>query len=122
MNQQKDDGRYGATKIFPCDCGTEGIMVAVELDDEYVEPAIRMAFWQMATKFKDSSELTRWNRIKVAWRILCGDSPYADMVWMTSDTARNLANHILYLLAKMKRKRNNEEKVKEKNRPIVLME
>lgn len=117
MLQQKEDGSFNPTKLFPCDCGSEGVMVAVELDDKVAEPAIRMAYWQLGTKLSNS-ELIRWNRIRLAWRILWGGSPYTDMVWMSRSTTRNLANHLLYLLAKGKREKK-DAKVEGKDRAIV---
>lgn len=120
MMQSDEKGNWHPTKIFPCDCGSEGTMVTIEEDAELFDcegaPFIGMSFWEFQAKLDDSGHLhmSRWSRIKYAWGILRGKSPWTDMVWMRAAVAKNLAHHILYLIGKAKSK---EKKRKEK--PIV---
>ena len=99
-----------ATKLFPCDCMGEGIVVTVEEDDDFFNCEgtlfIGMAFWELQAKMDDHGRLhmSRWERVKYAWRILRGHSPWTDMVWMKAKIAQNLANHILYLISRSKKK------------------
>lgn len=117
MVQSDEKGNYLPTKVFPCDCGTEGVVVAVELDEEIIGyPYINMAFWDCGSKLGGGDRLTRWERIKYAYHILRGGSPWTGMVGMSGTTARNLANHIIYLLSKSKRK---VEKTSGNTQPIV---
>ena len=108
MVQLDEKGGWGPTKIFPCDCGSEGVVVAVEEDEDY--SYINMAFWEFNSKLGGGDKLTRWERIKYAWHILRGGSPWAAMVGMSFGTAKNLANHIVYLLAKHRRTIEAEDK------------
>lgn len=102
--QQDKKGNWVPTKVFPCDCGSEGVTVVVEEDKDFFDcqgaPFIGMGFWEFRSKLESRAGLTRWERIKYAWHILRGRSPWVDMVWMRSSTAKNLANHIRYLVHK----------------------
>ena len=104
-----------ATKIFPCDCMGEGISVTVEEDMDFYDcegaPFVGLAFWEIQVKYSDDKgfHLGHWDRIKYAWRILRGHSPWTDMVWMKAKIAQNLANHILYLISRAKAKQKADE-------------
>ena len=91
-------------KLFVCDCMGEGIMVTVEPEDFFNEsegsPYIGLAFWECTNKFEGTPKLTIWERLKLAIRILKGGSPYLDQVFLRVETAKKLANHILYLIRK----------------------
>jgi len=97
------------TKIFPCDCMGEGVMVTLEEDEDLNDcqgaPYINLAFWQHGVKYGPGDQLSRWERIKYAWQILWRGTLWTAMVTMKKDVARNLANHILYLIAMAKRKK-----------------
>jgi len=112
MVQSDKKGVWQPTKIFPCDCGTEGLVVVVEEDKDFFDcegaPFVGISFWQFGSKFENNT-LSRWERIKYALHILRGKSPWTDQVWMRSTTAKNLANHILYLVNKV-RKSNDSSK------------
>ena len=116
MVQQDEKGNWHPTKLFPCDCGSEGAMVTIEEDEELFDckggPFINMSFWEFQTPLDDSGHLhlSNWSRIKYAWWILRGRSPWTGMVWMRAATAKNLAHHILYLISKAKRKEKRKEK------------
>lgn len=105
------------TKIFPCDCMAEGLVVSVEEDKDAFDctgaPFIGVAFWENVRprEGKDIG-LSRWGRVKYALHILRGKSPWTDMVYMRASVAKNFAHHILYLISKTK-------KVSEKERPLV---
>lgn len=111
MVQQDEKGCYHPTKVFPCDCGSEGVMVAIKPDDRFEEPYVNMAFWSFGNSL--SPFLSGWERIKYAWHILKGGSPWSSMVGMTPQVAKNLANHILYLVSKI------NEKKKDKSHTLV---
>ena len=107
-------------KIFPCDCGSEGLGVrccgeyaTLEEDQDLKEfdgaPFISIAFWQHETKLTGGNKLSLWERIRYAWQILRGKPGWSDMVCFRSNIARNFANHILYLLAKHKKKGNGKD-------------
>lgn len=108
MVQLDGKGEWGPTKVFPCDCGSEGVVVTIEEDEDF--PYINMAFWEFNPKLGGGDSLSRWERIKYAWHILRGGSPWTAMVGMTFGTAKNLANHIVYLLAKQRRAIKVEDK------------
>ena len=116
MMQMDKKGNWLPTKTFPCDCGSEGIVVAVEEDtdlDEFVgSPFINLAFWEFGSKLEKGFGLTKWDRIKYAFHILRGRSPWTSMVGLRSDVAKNLAHHILYLINKSKKSEN-------KSKPLV---
>jgi len=107
MVQMDKEGNRLPTKLFPCDCGSEGLMVSVVEDEELNKfegsPFINIAFWEMGWKLESQTGLSKWGRIKYAWHILRGKSPWMDMVGMRSATARNFANHILYILNKARK-------------------
>jgi hypothetical protein len=105
MVQSDSKGYYCPTKVFPCDCGTEGVVLAVVEDEELPDHFINMAFWECGSKLGGGDSLTHWERIKYAWHILRGGSPWTSMVCMNKATARNLANHIIYLLGKAKQRK-----------------
>jgi len=102
--QRNKKGNWIPTKVFPCDCGSEGITVTVEEDKDFFEctgaPFINLAFWEFAHKLDNRVGMSRWERIKLAFNILRGKSLWTDMVCMRSSTAKNLAYHILYLINK----------------------
>ena len=105
MVQLDEKGGWGPTKVFPCDCGSEGIMVTIDDDpyDDKEQFGVGLAFWEMNRKFEKSDSLTYWERIKYAWRILRGGSLWMDMIMLSEQNARNL-------LAKNKRETNKKDK------------
>jgi len=123
-------------KIFPCNCCGEGLTVTVEKDVietnrvstnrkwwQFWKPKyewkiegenkpivyINIAFWEYTSKNGRGNQLARWDRIKYAWHILRGKSPWTDMIMLSPKVARNFANHILYLLDK-NRDKNGKQK------------
>ena len=116
MVQQDEKGRWLPTKCFPCDCGSEGVVVSVEEDEDFCDcadaPYINLAFWEHnPNPLAENKELSVWRRVKYAWRILRGGSLWTGMVCMNNSTSKNFANHILYLL--------NKSKKKDKQKPLV---
>lgn len=103
------------TKIFPCDCMGEGLVVTVEknvdLKDYDRSPFIDIAFWEYTSKNGEGNQLTKWERIKYAWHILKGNSPWADMITMNAKVARNFAHHILYLISKNENKDSKQKPI-----------
>jgi len=112
------------TKIFPCDCMGEGLVV-VKQDEDTNDciggPFIEMGFWN----FGHVSEKRDWKwRLRTCWYILRKGTCWTDMVIMKARTAKNFAYHIIYLLNKDKeRKQQWEPFVKDNNfgmkEPIV---
>jgi len=115
MMQQDDEGRWLPTKVFPCDCGSEGVAVSVEDDEDFCDcadaPFINLAFWEHCTPLEKDKGLAYRQRIKYAWRILRGKSLWTSMVCMSGSTAKNFAHHILYIISKSTKK--------EESKPLV---
>lgn len=115
MMQQDEKGRWLPTKVYPCDCGSKGVVVSVEEDEDFCDcadaPYINLAFWGHRTPLEKDKGLTYWKRIKYAWRILMGRSLWTSMVSMNKSTAKNFAHHILYLIGKSTKK--------EEQKPLV---
>ena len=106
------------TKIFPCDCMGEGLVVtkqAGEIDDCEGAPFIDIGFWQFGHEtMKKYTAGGLWWRLKFAWRVFREGMPFADMVTMQAKHAKNLAHHILYVIEKDKeRKKHQDYLVKE---------
>jgi len=119
------------SKLFPCDCMGEGITVTPLSDKDDISegevlvsedkelrnccesPFIQLSFWEFGV-----CKNPRWNwwwRLKIAWRVFRDGSAWPDQVIMKAKHARNLANHILYVINKGERAIKQEEKQK----PIV---
>ena len=97
------------TKLFPCDCMSEGLVVVRE-DEVYDDDCeggsfIDIGFWNygQVTGKRD----WKW-KLRTCWYVLRHGTCWTDMVMFNRKTARNFANHILYLLSK-------KPKVDEKN-------
>lgn len=102
------------TKIFPCECMSEGVTVVIEEDEDLSDcqgaPFVGMAFWNFGPRYGPGDQLNWRERIGYAWHILRGRSPWTQMICMRAKVAQNLANHILYLISKA-RKRQDESKM-----------
>ena len=95
----------GPAKIFPCDCGAEGVVVVANAGEPYGPdvdggPFIDLALFSMGG-YRDG-RLRWWGRLRWAWRIIRTGNPYDDMVTLRAGVAKNLAYHILYLIDKNK--------------------
>lgn len=117
------------SKVFPCDCMGEGIVVTKFEDNEDISegevlveeekelrdckesPFIQLSFWSYGHCAK--SKWSWWWRLKIAWDVFRKGTPWPDMVIMKAPVAKNLAHHILYVI-----KRGNEQK-NNKQEPIV---
>ena len=110
MTQMDEKGYNHPTKVFPCECGMGGVMVTIEEDEDFLDcdgaPFLGISFWEMRAKLESRAGLTRWERVKYAWHILRGGSPWANMVWMRAEVAKKLANHITYVLNRAKKPTN----------------
>jgi len=69
-------------------------------------PFIQLSFWEYGHPTKP--RWSWWWKLKIAWYVFRKGSPWPDMVILNAKTAKNFANHILYLLAKHKEKRNRK--------------
>ena len=101
------------TKIFPCDCMGEGLVVRVEpvSEDCIGGPFIEMGFWQFGHK----PDKWSWREIlKACYYNIRRKSFWTDMVVLNSKVAKNLAYHIVYLIEK-------EQKVKTQ-KPLVSID
>lgn len=112
------------SKLFPCDCMGEGITVSKLYDTEDISenevmvkedkeirdcegsPFIQLSFWEYGHSTK--GRWSWWWRLKIAWYVFRKGSPWPDMVVMKVTTARNLANHILYIIKKGEREKKRE--------------
>jgi len=76
-------------------------------------PFIQLSFWEFGV-----SKKPRWNwwwRLKIAWHVFRTGSAWPDQVIMKAPVAKNLANHILYMIGKAQK----EMKRAEKQEPLV---
>jgi len=98
------------TKIFPCDCMGEGLVI-VKQDEPYdcIEaPFIEIGFWNFGHVTGKRDWL--W-RLKTCWQVIRKGTCWSDMVILKAKTAKNLAYHILYFLEK--------DKNRSKQKPLV---
>ena len=101
-----DTTQQSKASIFPCDCGTEGIVVVKEAQDEREfdgSPFINLMFFGVGS-YSDG-RLSWWNRLRWVWKIFRTGNPFEDMVILRSNVAKNMAYHILYLLERSKPKK-----------------
>jgi hypothetical protein len=114
--------------VFPCECCGEGIVVTPLEDTEDISegeviveedkklkdmkdsPFIQLSFWEHTSKNSDN-RLNLWNRIKDVWCTLRGRSPWTDMVIFRAKTARHFAHHLLYIIDKMEKEKEDKNKV-----------
>jgi len=106
-----DITQQSKASLFPCDCGLEGIVVVVQDEDDDTNvvgaPLIKMAFFGVGS-YADG-RLSWRNRLRWIWRIIHTGNPFEDMVTLRSNVARNMANHILYLLSRNKIKQPEQD-------------
>jgi hypothetical protein len=98
-----DSAQQSKASLFPCDCGTEGIVIVAEMEDEReIEgaPFISMAFFGIGP-YSDN-RLPLHARLRWIWQMIRTGNPFEDMVTLRSNVAKNMANHILYLLSRNK--------------------
>lgn len=96
-----DSTQQSKASIFPCDCGTEGLVVVAENEAERKcegAPFITITF--MGVGSYADGRLSWIDRIRLIWRLIRTGNPYTDMVTMRSNVAKNFAYHILYLLSR----------------------
>ena len=94
-----EDGYVHHTHVFPCDCGTEG-MVIMDLDMQDAEykqgPTVSIGFWEHHAKYQDT-RMSWKDRFRFAWACLKG-RPYMDMVMLNRDTALAFAGTIIEVI------------------------
>lgn len=86
-------------KVFPCDCGSEGLSVTVEkdnIDGQIEQPYINITFWNNTIKFSNG-KLTIRDRFRIIWYAILGILPYTDMVAFNTKVARQFAQYILWI-------------------------
>jgi len=79
-------------------------------------PFIQLSFWEFGV-----SKNPRWNwwwRLKIAWHVFREGSAWPDQVIMKASVAKNLANHMLYMIGKAQK----EMKMANKQPPLVKEE
>lgn len=100
------------TKIFPCECMGEGLIVKVETEgDDYF---VNISFWEYGHCIE--GKWSWWWRLKIAWHIFRKGTPWSDMVIMRPKVAKNFAYHILYLIDK------NKNRSVQVQKPLVKIE
>jgi len=109
-------GTLPVLKVFPCDCGGEGLVIVAEDDPWYEDiaggPHVNIAFWGMAPY---SNNRLGWkDRLRWAWKILRTGTPFNDMVCLNGATTKRFANHLLYLIDKY-----NNHSSKDELQPII---
>ena len=116
------------SKLFPCDCMGEGFTVSKLYDDEDISegevlvsedkkfrdyqeaPFIQLSFWEYGNCNSPKYFCNLWWRLKTAWHVFRDGSAWPDQVIMKAKHARNLANHILYIIGKSQRQMELERK------------
>lgn len=116
------------SKIFPCDCMGEGLTVTPLSDDEDISegevlvsedkgcrdccesPFIQLSFWEYGSCKSSKYCRNLWWRLKTAWHVFRDGTAWPDQVIMRAKVARNLANHILYIIGKAQREIEREKK------------
>lgn len=116
------------SKLFPCDCMGEGITVTPLSDKEDISenevlvseekinrgceesPFIQLSFWEYGSCNNPKYFCNLWWRLKTAWKVFRDGSAWPDQVIMKAAHARNLANHILYIINKANREIEKEKK------------
>jgi len=99
------------TKVFPCECMGEALVVKVEkeIEERVGAPFLEIGFWQ----YGHGGDKLSWKQVlRTCWHILRKRSLWMDMVTMRAEVAKNLAHHILYLIDK-------EKKNKQLPKPLV---
>lgn len=117
---------FAPSKLFPCDCMGEGITVTPLSDKEDISegevkmsedkrfknckesPFIQLSFWEHG--HHKSGRWSWWWRLKIAWYVFKNKGPWPDMVILKAAHAKNLANHILYIINKAKQEIEREKK------------
>lgn len=91
------------TKLYTCECHTEGISVSV--DDETME--VFLTGWQMSP---GEGKMSLKEKIRWCWYIIRKGKPFNDHNILSFETARSLAFDILKQTAEI-----SEKKAKEKS-------
>jgi len=109
-------------KVFPCDCCGEGLIITIfdDCGDGFDDPAtvavardgkqedehnyfiLGISFWGEGN-YSDG-RLSWRDRLRLMWYVWRHGHPWADMVEMRPDVAKNFANHILYRVGQMQKK------------------
>lgn len=116
------------SKLFPCDCMGEGLTVTPLSDNEDISegevlvsedkvlrdykeaPFIQISFWDYGSCSSPKYFSYLWWRLRTAWHVFRDGSAWPDQVIMKAKVARNLANHILYIINKASREIEREKK------------
>lgn len=88
-------------KFFQCDCGTEGVMLSKEWEDEDI-PLIYMAYW---SEGRVKEKLSFFQRLRWSWKILMSGQVWHDMVVLNKKTAQELGIALLEWARKPEREK-----------------
>ena len=91
-----ENGYVHHTALFPCDCGTEGLVIMdVDEDDARISqgPMVSIGFFEHHMKYLGTRMCWR-DRFRFAWACLKG-RPYMDMVMLNKETALAFAGTII---------------------------
>lgn len=87
-------------EFFLCECGTEGMMVGVDVDlydnDTRFTRHFDFSYWQYGM---NPGRLPFWQRVKLAWRVIWKRSVFADQVIIDNATAWELTAFLTSHLA-----------------------
>lgn len=89
-------------KFYPCDCGTEVILLSV--DNEF--PQIYFAIFENG-HYKDT-RIPFFQRFRWALRLLKTGMPYKDEIVLNLDTAKELGEELIRLQKEWKKEINKE--------------
>ena len=102
MDGEKDDWTKEIwSGVIQCDCHAHGVELWVDADEDDVEDRIGgVVFWYHAGH---DHHLGFWNRLKEAWRILCGLRINVEDIIVREEGARLLSQRFADLADAIKR-------------------
>ncbi len=93
------EGYRKVSKVFPCDCGSEGLCVEVREDIDLKDGSLEVdiSFFKHEPKYSKIGRMDWLSRFWCVWAALKGQ-PWTAMVTMRENIAIEFATHILFHL------------------------
>ena len=79
-------------KFIQCHCGTEGIMISYETEEDGL-PVIDLAFFGYG--YITNRTLSLWEKLRYCWHILIKGEPFIDEVILSQNNAKELATELM---------------------------
>lgn len=80
-------------KFYVCNCDTEGIMISYEYEENGL-PLVDLGFFQQGLKC-DKQSLSFKDKLRWCWHILTKGVPFADLVILDQETAKELGEDLI---------------------------